>query len=340
MIRRRAIVLVSLAFALGCKKPAPAVETKAIATAAPPPAPTIPPFAAPAALPPGDVWLLGTDGTVRIEATGAIKRDAQNFVAIAQANDGTLFASSWSTLFRRDAKGWTKTLGYGDKTRSALITAKHVELAMTRAVTGGAVVNVLGDELWAGKIEAAGVMVGTDYKLSPRALDGQGQEWGGGLTDDKLYLANPAGPGAETMVVASWAPSSIVALAGRRTGGVYVLGHEALYVGGGDKEATKSFRLPLKIDKGTLAASPNGTVVIRTDGSTLLFISPDGGCKTLAQASGEVFAVDGRSRVWTYVGNELKVISADGVVGTQKVSATMPKTLVAILPIAGGADLK
>jgi hypothetical protein len=328
---------VALAFALGCKKPPPAVETKAAATAAPPPAPTIPPFAAPAALPPGDVWLLGTDGTVRIEATGAVKRDAQTFVAIAQANDGTLFASSWSALFRRDAKGWTKALAYGDKTRSALITAKHVDLAMTG---GGAVVNVLGDELWSGRIEASAILFGADYKLSPRTLDGRGQEWGGGLTDEKLYLANPAGAGTETMVVASWAPSSIVALAGRRSGGVYVLGHEALYVGGGDKEIAKSFRLPLKIDKGTLAASPNGTVVVRTDGSTLLFISPDGGCKTLAQTSGEVFAVDGRSRVWTYVGNELKVIGADGVVGTQKVSAIMPKTLVAILPIAGGADLK
>jgi hypothetical protein len=337
MIRRRTLALAALAFALGCKKPPPVVETRATATATPPPAPTIPPFVAPAALPPGDVWLLGTDATLRIEPAGAMKRDAQNFVAIAQAGDGTVFASTWSALFRRNAKGWTKTLAYGDKTRSALIMAKHVELAMTG---GGSVVNVLGDMLWAGRIEGAAIMVGADYKLSPRALDGRGQLWGGGLDDNKLYLANPTGGGTESMVVASWAPSSIVALAGRKTGGVYVLSHESLDVGGGEKETAKSFRLPLKVDKGTLAASANGTVVVRTDGSTLLFIGPDGGCKTLAQASGEVFAVDGRSRVWTYVGDELKVIGPDGKVFTQKVSATMPKTLVAILPIGGGADLK
>ena len=42
--------------------------------------------------------------------------------------------------------------------------------------------------------------IGHAQDLSPRALDGRGQEWGGGLTDDKLYLANPAGPGSETMV--------------------------------------------------------------------------------------------------------------------------------------------
>lgn len=336
MIRRRTIALAALGFVLGCRKPPP-VETTATATVAPPPAPTIPPFAAPAALPPGDVWLLGTDGTLRIEPKGAMKRDAQSFVAMAQANDGTVFASSWSALYRRDAKGWKKALAYGDKTRSALIKAKHVDLAMT---AGSAVVNLLGDELWAGRIEATAIMFGTDHKLWPRTLDGRGQEWGGGLTDDKLYLANPAGGGTESMVVATWAPSSIVAIAGRTTGGVYVLSHDSLYVGGGEKETSKIFRLPLKVDKGTLAASTNGTVVVRTDGSTLLFISPDGGCKTLAQTSGDVFAVDGRSRVWTYVGDELRVIGPDGKVSTQKVTAMMPKTLVAILPIAGGADLK
>ena len=336
MIRRPAIVAAALAVALGCKKPPPTTDTTTTATAAPtpPPTPTIPPFVAPAPLPAGDAWLLGTDGTVRIDIKGTTTREAQTFVAIAQGKDGTPFASSWSALFRRDTKGWTKVLSYGDKTRGALLTSKHTELAMTG---GGAVVTLLSDALWSGRVETNALSFGTKLDLSPRALDGRGQVWGGGLGDSKLYLANPAGGGTESMVVATWAPSSIVALAGRRTGGVYVLGHESVVVGGGDKETAKTFRLPNKIDKGTIAVSDNGTAVVRTDGSTLLFVGPDGGCKILAQQSGEVFAVDGRSRVWTVVGEDLKVIGSDGKVTSQK---AMVKAPVAILPVGGGPDLK
>ncbi len=325
--------LSSLAIAQGCtRKPPP--DTKPVATATAAPTKVAPPFVAPASLPAGDTYVV-TDvrGTIRIDTKGVVKHDERTLGAIARSRDGNIYGTTWSTLYRRDAKnGWVTVAAYGNKVSSALMLVKRIELAVGPGAEP--IVTVLGDEYWSGKMQKNMVMVGTTISVSPKALDGSGILWGGGIEKDELYRID----GLKDPQVISWARHPIRKLVGRADGGVVLMTDNAVQFGA--ETLDKTVELNALAKDATLGVGPTGTIVIRS-GDTLVFVSPDGGVTTVKQKGGDVLTVDGRSRVWTAIGDELHVIDADGKNTVVKgVSGMGIEKAIAIVTTDGGADIK
>jgi hypothetical protein len=88
--------------------------------------------------------------------------------------------------------------------------------------------------------------------------------------------------------------------------------------------------------------SPNDVLVLKASADTLVFVSPTGGVSSVKASVSDVFAVDGRSRVWTLEGDTLRVLGPDGaVVATKKLAGALkPEAVQRIVTLGGGADLK
>ncbi len=290
-------------------------------------------FVAPADLPAGDTYLiLKSSGAVHIAPNGVAK--SEKVSAVYRNTDGVLYGTTWEKLYRYDKNKWTEAVTYGPKASLGLVLGSDMRLFVGRGPLP--LVAALNDELWTGKIQEHMVMSGRKLAMTMGAFDDAGTVWGSGMTS-RLYQQDPF---ASEATEAKWGPVPLLAVATRPGGEVYALTTNAVVVKARNATLPKRIAVPGVAGKADMEVGANGTVVVRPDPNTLIFVSPEGGVATVKQATEGAFGVDGRSRVWNAVGDEVRIITAQGTVTRKKLGKVLSSAAVRITVFDGGADIK